>query len=734
MSGADCVSRMEASRVAKREFLLSLLVITGVIAPYSSISRSAGYPWPSSVYCDYESLQLPTREYANRMLRVGVIPFWNPHIGLGMPVVERQQSGLFYPPGWLALLCGDCDWAIRATLFVHLGFLAISQFRLAVFLGASPLAAAASTSLICHSGYMHGHVLAGHINLVYASCLVPATLRSAIMLSRGTCSTMNCGGWLALMYLTGHPQPVFYAAYAILLIGWTGSASLRCGQPVRSRLRKRTWLRQWIVAGCWATVFSAVQLLPAVQLAARSHGISERGTLEFADSLGIRGRDLISLFVEWPDGSPWGRRETAGIGYPHERSLWVGAGAFIWFTATVCSWRRLDGFTRWLILLILVGLITCLGSRTPGFTFLQYVPGLKLFRCHGRILVVVIPIVGLVIARSFTRTAVSIRGLQTSLVFSMCIAVEPVVAGLQLATCFGQARSRIEAQSIDGNSSDALFPGRTVTAVAVSREAYDGLPVPSEFLTDDRGGAAQWPGFLECHRSTSDIRSGSVLPLSQFPRVTSGDLRYAASSREFIAPGWCTPACCEGGALPKATLLSHEALTRNAIPVASLIGCRSIQAAGRIFELPESLPRIRLLRKDAPLEVPVGSISASEIRQLHLSLVQPSHLSVIEYGNTVLIDVEADEASTLVMASSAEPGWSCRDRDGAKPIRPAHGIFRSIELSAGRHELTCRFVSWPTAVGALLSAASLVSALFVTFGGRVRRANERIVDTRKCLF
>ena len=53
-------------------------------------------------------------------LREGRVPFWNPAIFMGAPLLANSQAGFFYPLNWPFWLLLETPYAASATILLHI--------------------------------------------------------------------------------------------------------------------------------------------------------------------------------------------------------------------------------------------------------------------------------------------------------------------------------------------------------------------------------------------------------------------------------------------------------------------------------------------------------------------------------------------------------------------------------------------------------------------------------------
>ena len=70
--------------------------------------------------------------------------------------------------------------------------------------------------------------------------------------------------------------------------------------------------------------------------------------------------------------------------------------------------------------------------------------------------------------------------------------------------------------------------------------------------------------------------------------------------------------------------------------------------------------------------------------------------------NGVIIQVETDRPSRLVLAETCYPGWQAEVDGVAQPVSPAQGIFRSVVLDPGDHVVSFSYKPATFVVGTFL--------------------------------
>ena len=188
---------------------------------------------------DLPTYFVPLRERVAEVVERSHSPFWNSDAGCGEPFFANPQTGVLYPPAWLATLLPGRQ-AIGVEVGLHLALLGAGSALLALRLGATGWLAVAAGWGVALSGPAAS--AAGVLNNLDTLAWVPFLWCAALAGSTGGVAV-----FLALAYLGGEPQLAFLAAaVAIVLVP-----------------RRRTWGGVALGVG-----LVAVQLVPFVVWAA----------------------------------------------------------------------------------------------------------------------------------------------------------------------------------------------------------------------------------------------------------------------------------------------------------------------------------------------------------------------------------------------------------------------------------------------------------------------------------
>jgi hypothetical protein len=372
-----------------------------------------------ALYWGTPALQFhPWRVAAWRMLQRGVMPLWNPDVGLGAPLLANYQSGLLYPPNWLyfglAALGGEpaMAWGMAPIVVLHwvLAGWGMKQLLAALELRyAAQIVGGLSFGL---SGYLVAR--AGFLSINAAAAWLPWLLWATykFIQAAGRAPWMNSWAWLArlslftaLLLLAGHAQTAWYAL--VFLAAW---ALFWLTQQTRSPAhshkddegkRKRigvSWRTVWVLGAAimMGALLAAAQLLPTAELLLQS-ARGDGADLDFVMTYSFWPWRLSGLIAPDFFGSPVSG-DYWGFGNYWEDAIYVGLLPLVFAIRAIVKprktrWPALARFSSWTVL---SAFLLALGQNTPLFPFLyRYVPTFDLFQAPTRIMY--IGLIGLVL-------------------------------------------------------------------------------------------------------------------------------------------------------------------------------------------------------------------------------------------------------------------------------------------------------------------------------------------------
>lgn len=335
-------------------FLPVILLIPGIVG--------FAYPPAPGAYSDVSVTHFPNALFLLRsLLSWKTIPLWSPSILSGYPFAANPLSGLWYPPGWLALLF-PLPLGFNLVIALHLIWAGWGMYRLLRAEGVSRLAGMLGGLALCCLPKLYAHYGAGHLTLIYAFCWTPWLLLSTRhWLAPGKNPPVPYAGIiLSLIFLAD----VRWIAYAGLLwLAYTFSQPL--GKPIIAAVTSRA--KYLGLHTCLAILLSGPLLVPFVEFVR----LSTRALLTSQESTTFAlppGRLLGLLFPDFGGYFEW-------VFYP---------GASILLLALLGLIARRNTLALFWIAAAGLTLALALGPALPLQAVLEAFPGYNLLRVPSR--------------------------------------------------------------------------------------------------------------------------------------------------------------------------------------------------------------------------------------------------------------------------------------------------------------------------------------------------------------
>ena len=322
-----------------------------------------GFPYstPDALFSDIAISHYPNAIFLRRsLIESGQIPLWSPQILSGYPFVANPLAGLWYLPGWLALLL-PLPLGFNLLVMLHLLWGGLGMLRLLQQEGLSRSAALLGAVAFLGMPKLFAHYGAGHLTLLYA---IPWTPWLLLVRRRRSVAIV-----LALIFVAD-PRWAVYAG--LLLLAYSQYVLLHsdhnCQQQHSWLLRESFWFRNSLLSIGLAAMLAAPLALPLLEYTRLSTRASLTGADIFTQSL----PPVRLLGLLYPE-----------FGGAHEWMLYVGAGVLV--LGIVAQFLRVGRF--WAGVLA-VSLLFSLGDSLPLVPALTYLPGFDLLRVPPRALFV----------------------------------------------------------------------------------------------------------------------------------------------------------------------------------------------------------------------------------------------------------------------------------------------------------------------------------------------------------
>ncbi len=336
------------------------------------------FPSPDATFSDVAISHYPNALYLKRALTEwGVIPLWSPSILSGYPFAANPLAGLWYPPGWLALIF-PLPMGFNVVVMAHLLLGGVGLYTFlrqkelsheAALLGA--LAFESIPKIFAQYG-------AGHLTLVYAVAWTPWLLWCHVPRSKFQ-AVRSFRGWpgiiLALIFLAdprwapyaGLMWLVYVVAHRRSPVGGNFGVEGQLSKVQPFDRAQGRYLISNIVLSLLLAAPLAIPLLEYTRLSTRS-----TMTVEDIFAHSLPPARLLGLL--FPD-----------FGGFHEWMLYPGGVVMVLFLAAILSGARRGAIRFWLGVFVL-SILYSIGSNLPLLPVLAQIPGFDLLRVPPRVL------------------------------------------------------------------------------------------------------------------------------------------------------------------------------------------------------------------------------------------------------------------------------------------------------------------------------------------------------------
>ena len=216
-------------RVVRRPYVLLLLAPFVLLAPIYITGRALFWGTPILQF-------IPWWYAAWQNIRAGIVPLWNPLLGMGAPLIANYQSGLFYPPNWSYFVLAEIGgaalmaWGQAILVAAHLAWAGVGMSLLLRRLGVNRLAQAIgglsfglSSYLVARSGFLSITAAASWIPWIILGIVELDGVRDKGIGDKGK-AAITLSLVLAMQLLAGHAQTAWYTL--LLAVFWSGFLGL----------------------------------------------------------------------------------------------------------------------------------------------------------------------------------------------------------------------------------------------------------------------------------------------------------------------------------------------------------------------------------------------------------------------------------------------------------------------------------------------------------------------------
>jgi hypothetical protein len=399
-----------------RSALLSLIpIIVGVLILFGPIIFTG-----RALFWGAPSLQfVPWWARAWENIQEGLLPLWNPDVGMGAPLLANYQLAFFYPPNWLYLLSALLNgvvgiaWTQALITAIHISWAGLGMFVLARELNFSKLGQMVSSLSFAFSGYLVARAWFLSINaavawlpwILYAAYrlvhdLTPLNTQFNLTSVKKIFKLLSF--WLLALFvglqlLAGHAQTAWYTLVITLcwVLFWSLAPDknhIAAALPTDgiSTQTPRTKPILWVIPVVGAALaigfaLAAIQLLPTGEYLFQSQRASQVD-FELAMTYSFWPWRFLGFIAPNAFGNPafgnyWGYANF------WEDAIYIGLiPFFLAFSALLSQHDRSRKPFKWfLMVVILISFLFALGKNTPVFPFLyRYIPTFDMFQAPTR--------------------------------------------------------------------------------------------------------------------------------------------------------------------------------------------------------------------------------------------------------------------------------------------------------------------------------------------------------------
>jgi hypothetical protein len=245
------------------DLALAAVLALGALAMFGKVIFAPSMLW----FRDVSNFTYPCARFIQQICRKGELPYWNPYLNCGQPLLENPNQLFFYPYTLFMILL-PIDFAYPFFYVVHVALAGIGTYLLCRRWGQSRQAAFFAGFVFAFSGPLLS--LGNLYNHAACAAWMPWALLAtdrAVQGARAPRSWILLSLVFSLQFLAAEPFTQIATvglcfAYALYLKGTP--------HPLISRANLRI-LAGFVLSGCFMLALCAVQFLPSVGFLANSH-------------------------------------------------------------------------------------------------------------------------------------------------------------------------------------------------------------------------------------------------------------------------------------------------------------------------------------------------------------------------------------------------------------------------------------------------------------------------------
>jgi hypothetical protein len=675
----------------------------------------------------------------------GELPLWNPLSNCGLPFLAQWNTLTLYPLSLIYLLL-PLTWSLSFFCLAHMFWGGLGMYFLAYRWTGHRLAAALAGLIFAFNGLTLNALM--WPNIVATLGWLPWVLWLGQRAWREGGKAVVWGALVGAMQMLAAGPEVILLTWIILFV-------LACGDWAHAEGQRGRLALRFVGLGILVALICAAQLLPFLELLARSQRDAGFGSSEWSMPVWGWANFLVPLFRTSPTSQ--------GLFMQHGQywtsSYYAGIGTV--FLSAVAARRVRDWRVRVLAGLLCLGLILALGNSGFLYRGLRLCcPGLGFVRYPVKFVVLVLAVAPLLAAFGFAALAGKPRP-AGRFEFGVALVILLLIGGLiWLASRLPEAEGVWRATWQNGLARAgflALWLLFTITCLSSSgpRRVLFGcgllLVVWLDFVTHmptQNPGVQRSvyaPGWASAQlRFDPQPRLGQsramLAPLAvqrlQTHAIPSLEENYLLQRLAFLADcnllegvpqvhGFFSLAPAEAN---NATFLPYVQTNVDFPALLDFMGVSQITAPGKAFEWtarPSAMPLVtagqRPVFADDRTAFQAFFQTNLDFRRIvmlppeargSLTATQQTSARVLDakFANqSIAIQTEAPAASLVVISQSHYPAWKAYVDGQPTMIWRANYAFQALEVPAGRHQIRLVYEDKALLAGAVLSGLGLLA-------------------------
>lgn len=660
---------------------IALIFLLPALIYLPGILGKIPYPSESALYTDLMLTHYPNALYLRHsIIEFQQIPLWSSLIHSGAPFAANPLAGLFYVPGWFALLF-PLPEGISIILAAHAIFGSWGMYRFLKKENVREIGAIAGGLIFGLMPKLSAHYGAGHVSLIYAISWTPWLF----LISKGDQKGWKTGIIAAFLFLAD-PRWAIYAG-----IFW-----LSYDIAHRHKQGLKSYSLYYLKAGITAFLIASPLILPLyeyVRLSTRS-----RMGVEDIQAFSFYPGKIIGLIIPASGGSPeW---------YIYSGGIVLGLFLMQLFI------KELRKGNRFWNIWILTGLLFSFGAWLINPAWLVKLPIISLLRVPARALFLLGFSFSIIAAKTVDEITSKDIEQKNILIISFGLALFSLGMGISIIYILGN----FSITTIWGFGFLLVFSSYVVLGKPVGGNRKWTWIVVGLLVVDLLGAGAQSyyaknteklynseildiikedPGIFRIYSPSYSVPQYSAAE-NNLEQADGVDPMQIATYSDFMAEASGVDSPGYSVTIPAFKSGNPAVDNINTIPDSFLLSLLNVKYVISGFEIDDSdlqeiqtkdelyLYRNNYLSKRAWIEE-VPKTTENYQNQDHGNInalnISPNRISI-----------SANGPGRLVMSEIYYPGWKVTVDGDQQTVEQAYGLLRSVNLSEGEHKVEFSFL------------------------------------------